>query len=268
MIRLKDLPLPDAHTATLAGYQQQVDQAGDYAAQVAEAKRLFSLRNTRENATFKSVKQVLSGMCSGVRRCVYCEDSLADEVEHIKPKDLYPEEVFRWPNYVYACGPCNGPKNNQFAVLDEDTGALVRVTRKRKAPVVPPAPGQAALLNPREVDPLEYLELDLIDTFTFVPRAGLGQRGKRQAEYTIELLFQNRDDLALTHRAAYEDYLAHLRAYTKCRLAIAPAAELNWLKEQLLGRRNPTVWKEMQRRPNSRPELSAAFTDEPEALSW
>jgi hypothetical protein len=51
-------------------------------------------------------------------------------------------------------------------------------------------------------------------------------------------------------------------------LANAPAAELNRLKEQLLGRRNPTVWKEMQRRPNSRPELSAAFTDEPEALSW
>lgn len=268
MIRLTNPTLPAHVTAELAEYQEQVGAAGDYAAQVGEAKRLFSLRNTRGNTTFQSVKSALTQMCSGVRRCVYCEDSLADEVEHVKPKDLYPEATFQWSNYVYACGPCNGPKNSQFAVLAERTGELVRVTRKRKAPVAPPTPGTPALIHPREEDPLEFLQLDLIDTFAFVPRPGLDARTRSRAEYTVELLFQNRDDLPLTHAAAYQDYLAHLRAYTQQRLTGASEAELIRLKEQLLTRRNPTVWKEMQRCPDSRPELSAAFAAEPDALTW
>ena len=28
-------------------------------------------------------------MCSGAERCHYCEDSKADEVEHLLPKDAY-----------------------------------------------------------------------------------------------------------------------------------------------------------------------------------
>ena len=33
-------------------------------------------------------------MCAGAKRCMYCEDSAADEVEHHLPKNLYPEFVF------------------------------------------------------------------------------------------------------------------------------------------------------------------------------
>lgn len=268
MIRLEDLPLPDRQLTALAEFQAEVDGAGDYAVRVAEAKRLFSLRNTRDNVTFQVVKQTLTRMCCGVRRCVYCEDSLADEVEHIKPKALYPEEVFHWPNYVYACGPCNGPKNSKFAVLEPESGELLRVTRRRGAPVTPPPPGEAALINPRCEDPLEYLQLDLIDTFTFAPRPGLDERRKHRVEYTIEILYASRDDLQETHAAAYRDFLAHLRAYTRRRLEGADAEELAELKRETLGRRNPTVWREMQRSPDSRPELRAAFDAEPEALHW
>ena len=49
---------------------------------------------------------------------MYCEDSVGDEVEHHRPKNLYPDHTFLWDNYLYACGPCNGPKNNRFAVFD------------------------------------------------------------------------------------------------------------------------------------------------------
>lgn len=95
-------------------------------------------------------------MCSGSRRCLYCEDSCADEVEHIKPQDLYPEFVFVWENYLYACGPCNGGKNNAFAVFDPATGATIIVTRKRGDPVTPPAVGTDVFINPRTEDPLQY----------------------------------------------------------------------------------------------------------------
>lgn len=36
---------------------------------------------------FADVRRVLDEMCSGPRRCGYCEDSCADEIEHIRPKD-------------------------------------------------------------------------------------------------------------------------------------------------------------------------------------
>ena len=48
---------------------------------------------------------------------MYCEDSVADEVEHFRPKDLYPDVVFAWRNYLYACGQCNGGKNNRFSIV-------------------------------------------------------------------------------------------------------------------------------------------------------
>jgi len=60
------------------------------------------------------------------------EDAPADEVEHHSPKDLYPELVFVWRNYLYACGPCNRRKNNHFSIIDIQTEALVDVSRARR----------------------------------------------------------------------------------------------------------------------------------------
>lgn len=94
MIQLPDQALDVATSTALRRFQAEVDAAGDYPAQVAEAKRLFGLRNARGNATFDEIKRVLDRMCSGARRCAYCEDSAADEVEHVRPKDLYPDVVF------------------------------------------------------------------------------------------------------------------------------------------------------------------------------
>jgi hypothetical protein len=97
MILLPDITLPDATAAGLRDLQAEVDAVGAYADQVAEGKRLFGLRNTPGNAIFDDVKRTLWLMCSGARRCAYCEDSAADEVEHVRPKDLYPHVVFAWP---------------------------------------------------------------------------------------------------------------------------------------------------------------------------
>jgi 5-methylcytosine-specific restriction endonuclease McrA len=120
MLRLRQAKLPSQAAATLEEYQKAVDATGDYSARVAAAKEHFSKYNTKANTTFATVRVTLNRMCSGARRCCYCEDSMADEVEHIAPKDLFPELVFSWNNYLYACGPCNGPKNNRFAIILAD----------------------------------------------------------------------------------------------------------------------------------------------------
>ena len=101
MIHLSDPGLDHEATEGLARYQREVNAAGSYAARVAKAKESFGARNRRSNRTFRSVRKALTVMCSGAQRCVYCEDSVGDEVEHIAPKDLYPCKVFMWANYVY-----------------------------------------------------------------------------------------------------------------------------------------------------------------------
>ena len=119
MVHLPDPGIDPEAARNLQEYQRQVDAAGSYEDRVASAKRSFSRKNQRSNATFRRVRESLTRMCSGAQRCVYCEDSVGDEVEHIQPKDLYPCLVFVWTNYVYACGRCNGGKSNRFAVISE-----------------------------------------------------------------------------------------------------------------------------------------------------
>jgi hypothetical protein len=114
MIRVPPADLPPEAARSLAEHQAAVDTFASYAERVAAAKARFEATNRKENPAFRAVRQALDGMCHGPRRCMYCEDSAADEVEHFRPKDLYPEVVFAWSNYLYACGPCNGPKNKEY----------------------------------------------------------------------------------------------------------------------------------------------------------
>jgi 5-methylcytosine-specific restriction endonuclease McrA len=141
MIMLPAVALDTTVATRLTAFQTQISSATSYAVAVSEAKRLFALRNTASNRTFRAVRAALASMCSGARRCCYCEDSCADEVEHIKPKDLYPHLVFVWENYVYACGPCNGPKNNKFRIFHPRAGTVLDISRKVGDPVRKPPNG-------------------------------------------------------------------------------------------------------------------------------
>jgi hypothetical protein len=124
-----------------------VDAEPDFGRRVQLAAAKFKQFNGTGSTTFQDVRHTLTLMRAGAKRCMYCEDSAADEVEHHRPKDLYPGHVFAWENYLYACGPCNGPKNNRFAVFAAD-GSLVDLTRKRGQLPKPPPTGDPVLLHP------------------------------------------------------------------------------------------------------------------------
>ncbi|RKH51255.1 hypothetical protein [Corallococcus llansteffanensis] len=269
MIRLPNFPLPEPTQSRLVGYQHEIDSLPDYATRVERAKARFSSLNKKGDPTFDSVKATLSSMCAGVQRCAYCEDSLADEVEHIRPKSLYPDLVFVWMNYLYACGPCNGPKSNRFAVFAQDTGVFTDVERRRGAPVLPPVAGQPVLLDPRVDDPTAFMSLDLQDTFWFIPSAKLGTVEKRRATYTIDLLGLNRREaLPRERRAAYRDYRAHLVQYIHERQQGQPPDHLSRLEQGIRTRQHPTVWREMKRQHQLIPDLKRLFEAAPEALGW
>ncbi|MCI0486337.1 MAG: hypothetical protein L0229_07025 [Blastocatellia bacterium] len=269
MIRLRDVSLPAATQGQLNKLQRGIDSVADYEEKVAAAKTQFARHNRADNPSFRVVRSSLTEMCSGARRCGYCEDSCADEVEHIKPKALYPEAVFVWENYLYACGPCNGLKNNKFAVFSATTGRLTNVTRKKGDPIVPPAPGDAVLIDPRREDPLEFMELDLMGTFYFLPIARPGSKEYRRANYTIEVLRLNeRDVLPTARREAYGSYRARLSEYITKREGGAPENRLNALVQALQRMGHPTVWKEMKRQHRLLSELQELFEQAPEALDW
>jgi len=269
MIQLSEVELPGRTLSQLKRWQSQIDSIPHYKERVAEGKKKFGNRNSRRNKTFQSVKRHLTEMCAGARRCGYCEDSLADEVEHIWPKDLYPEFVFVWENYLYACGPCNGPKNNRFAVFSQDTSELTEIGRKRGTPVVPPISGEPVFIDPRCEDPLHYMALDVRDTFFFVALADEGTSDYQRAQYTIDVLGLNkRDALPAARKEAYGSYRARLREYIREEQAGAPAERLKVLIHALQGMQHPTVWREMQRQSSVIDELRGLFAQAPEALGW
>ena len=200
---------------------------------------------------------------------LYCEDSVADEVEHFRPKDLYPDVVFAWRNYLYACGQCNGGKNNRFSIVEPGTGALVDVTRRRRARVTPPREGAAALIDPRHENPLDFIILDLRDTFEFTPFVDAGTVEFRRADYTIDLLRLNdRSYLTEARKNARGAYEALLETYVTLTQDGASQRQVSRVKRCIQGSPHPTVWAEMKRQHYRHDSLAKLFEAAPEALGF
>ena len=46
--------------------------------------------------------------------CVYCEEFDKGEVEHFYPKKRFPELVYEWSNWLFACHACNQLKGDKW----------------------------------------------------------------------------------------------------------------------------------------------------------
>lgn len=274
----KDLSPSQANLDKLKEFQDEIDALPTFEEQSSRAKDMFPNKNTKTNKVFQDVKKSLTSMCNSTRRCVYCECSLGDEVEHIYPKDLFPDKCFDWNNYVYACGPCNGPKNNKFAIFKKPGGKFVEVNPPRGTPSSKPPNGEAVLINGRMENPLDYAILDLTGTFKFYPLATLNAKGKKRVEYTyndvLRLNDGEREPIRQARENAFENYSARLFKYVAKKKAHASQAVLNKIIEGIKKEAHPTVWKEMQRYYKIdkldmvEPELERLFDDAPEALTW
>ena len=279
MIELKkDVTPSEAILKALKKFQDEIDSLKTFPEQSAKAKEMFPKKNTKSNTVFKEIKECLTKMCNSTRRCVYCEDSLGDEVEHIYPKDLYPDKCFKWENYIYACGPCNGPKNNKFAVFRTSDGKFMEINPPKGTASTKPPKGVAALINPRVEDPLKYAILDLSGTFKFFPKPGQNNIDTKKADYTyndvLRLNHEEREPLRQARENAYSMYKARLFEYVTNKKAKTPQPKLDKMKEALLKENHPTVWKEMQRYYHDNllasvdMDLKELFDKVPEVLDW
>jgi hypothetical protein len=260
---------------TLSTFQKEIDDLTTFEARSKKAKELFAIRNKKGNKVFDAIKVSLLQISPGIERCIYCEDSKCDEVEHIYPKDLYPHFCFLWTNYVYACGTCNGPKNNQFAVFRHDNGQYQEVNpANNREQVSEPPSGEIVLINPRVENPLDFCQLDL-ETFKFNIIAKPNTKDYKRADYTFNTVLRlndKREYLRRQRENAYENYKARLHSYTTQKNNGADRTKLNRMIENLKREAHPTVWKEMQRQYLSKSlkdsELQNYFQQSPEALSW
>ncbi len=280
MIELRKDIFPSQETLNrLQEYQDEIDILPTFPERSLRAKELFSRRNRKSNSVFNEVKARISELCNNTRRCVYCEDSLADEIEHIFPKDLYPEKCFQWENYLYACGQCNRTKNNQFAIFRNDNGEFQAVNPPHGiAAMEPPPPGIPAFINPREENPMDFCILDLSGTFKFVVFNSIHEEDKIKAEYTFNTVLRlnevEREPIRQARENAYSQYRARFFEFVSKKRIGESEEKLKKMIDSIKNESHTTVWKEMQRYhlngwlEKIDPDLDDLFISEPEALSW
>ncbi|HSK73529.1 MAG TPA: hypothetical protein VK892_17665 [Pyrinomonadaceae bacterium] len=277
MIKLPNIKLSKTVLEKLQEFQGEVNRPSAFTEKSEKAKDLFKKKNKKGNKIFDAVKKGLTKMCSGARRCAYCEDSVGDEVEHIRPKSFFPEFCFVWENYVYACGNCNSPKGNKWAVFRDDTGKFYQVNL---SPGIEPPKGQDALINPRSENPMDYFILDFqkgtqngMCRFVIIPT--LSGKDKKKAKFTLKILKLNkREFLRKGREEAYEDYAARLDKYKNEKNGRNDQTKIKKMIRGIQRKQHPTVWKEMQRHYLKGwlkiidEDLHNLFEECPEALDW
>lgn len=250
----------------LASFQEEVNRAPTYAERVKAAAKQWESK--RKLAVFRTVRELLHAMCPGNVRCMFCEDSVASEIEHFQPKGLYPGLVFEWANFLYACGDCNGPgwKGSRLKIRKPD-GTIVQQFGHRKGKILPPDDGALLLIHPRYEDPLELLDLDL-PSGVFCARSATGFERDR-ADHTIEVLGLNeREHLVRARQNTYHAAQDHLEKTASLLSGGGSVDAIKLRKDALLRNTHRTVWEEMKRQRGRYAELKRLFDSAPDAAAW
>lgn len=273
MIQLENQAITPYSIRFLAKKQAKINALPNFADRVALAKSSWKSKK-RDSTAFTEIVAKLETISPGPIRCVYCEDSRADEIEHIDPKNFFPGKTFVWENYCYACGPCNGPKNDQCAVYR--TVDNQKVNHDAFVNGQPPV-GTSVLINPRTENPMDFLKLSLQE-FVFRPlNTDPTTRSHKRALYTIDILSLNeRDELVEQRENHFTTFASLLKNYAESLGDVNSATQrVNW-KKSIIRLPHRTVWKEIQRQytdlnPDGTfvfPDLHSYFTAAPEALNW
>lgn len=291
MLRLNSKNLTRPSSDHLAAKQKLINDKQTFEDKAKEAVRLWS---GKASAAFDEIKATLKTMCVAVEICVYCENNEATDIEHIYPKKLYPEKAFDWENYVLACGKCNSHhKSDKFKIFPLQNSADVEDVTPPRGTYRQPANDEALFLNQRKDNPLDYLELDLLNQrFIFTEKFPAGTREYHRAKYTIELLGLNtRGALIAARKNAARFYIGRLEKYVNAKNSVSfselktavddfgtidettnfnseKVRILESIKKDILENSHPTVWKELIRQRANLPKTNRLLNDAPEALNW
>jgi uncharacterized protein (TIGR02646 family) len=291
MLKLIEIPLSETTRTHLHACQSDVDAKSTFVESVSRADQLWKGKSKSAigAASFAEIKTKLNAMsaCEGV--CAYCEQNLVFDIEHIVPKSLFPSWAFVWDNYLMVCKNCNsGYKlDAMYVFVDSDSSETIFLKRRQV-----PSSEEIAFVHPRKENPMELLELDLLDEFTFAPRQPnlKGTRGYQKVIHTIEILNLNGRSISKYRAQAFTYYKNRLKEYVgvkrakthaEIRHAISghphvddtkPLDEerlriLEFILQDIRTTTHPTVWQEMIRqRDQLSPKLQRLFADAPELI--
>ncbi|GHU99396.1 hypothetical protein FACS189483_08610 [Spirochaetia bacterium] len=149
MIKLQRPPEPQKLIDNKTAWQASLDAAilrhGSYT-QIPKDERGKLISHYKD----KEITEPLFESSHG--KCAYCECNVTEssylEVEHYKPKSIYPEKVFDWENFLPSCSPCNKTKGTH------DTGI---------APIINPYitnPDDAFLYKRIQIKPKEGVHFE------------------------------------------------------------------------------------------------------------
>ena len=133
----------------------------------AEAARRYG--NARKAKWFKPVVKELEELSGPGQRCMFCSGSEASDVEHYRPKAVFPALAMTWLNYLWSCTPCNRSKWNRFPPDTEPGGRFVNPLDDNvwefffidEFGILTPRFDQVSnTLNERAVSTRDYLELN------------------------------------------------------------------------------------------------------------
>lgn len=95
-------------------------------------------KSARQTRGLKTVVTTLQAMMGPRQRCMYCLDSHGADLEHFRPKAVYPKRMYHWPNLLLCCTECGRFKGNKFPVFGR----------------------QVLLIDPTREDPWKHLDFD------------------------------------------------------------------------------------------------------------
>ena len=100
--------------------------------------------------------------------CGYCESGCKGEVDHFRPKSLFPHLVYEWSNWVFSCHDCNNFKGEKWA----GSGFIDPCAMNKSA------------------RPEDFFDFD-IQTGEIIPKVGLGRTRWIKARGMIDALKLN-----------------------------------------------------------------------------
>jgi hypothetical protein len=88
-----------------------------------DAKGVITRQLSNQPKGYKQATAPLSTQIGKI--CSYCEQFLPDDadLEHCVPKAEFPYTWIAWPNFLFACGACNGNGTGKGTGPDRDTAA-------------------------------------------------------------------------------------------------------------------------------------------------
>jgi uncharacterized protein (TIGR02646 family) len=270
--------------------QAIIDCEVSFEDQVTKAQSLWSsMKKKLGEKAFDELKVKLREQCVFVGTCNYCEESESSDIEHIAPKSFFPEQTFKWENYLLACKNCNsGFKLDQCFVLD-DLGDVISVPRKIEPPFK-----ELAFINPKTEDPNNFMILDTTYTFKFMVFDDLSKKDQNKAQKTIDILgLDVRDTLIVSRKETAIHLYQRLELLSRILKAdsieeiismlapnddlVDPDVSLEMFKDetknnfmrQIQKHKHPSVWYAIKKvESKMSPKWKKLFDEIPEALMW